>query len=239
MNRVFALSLVFGAMLPLPAHAGTGVLQLVDSRGSGDYLFWNQQITKGCGYRTILQFDGNLVTYNGNQPVWSSGTWNQPVGYAYVSYLGNFTLNDWADRSLWETRTRMQCDLHTNPHCAWSNLRQGDDGNLRVVFDNRTTLWSSKVSGPVTTGDCASTPERVTRVMVDEDRPGGDYKALELEEARPSWCGGFCALEYPTCQSYTYVPAGVKGPRPMCFLKTSAPAAFVRKGMVSGVIVTR
>jgi len=243
MKRGFVWVLAAASLLPTAASAGTGVLNGVNSQGSGEYLFWDQQITKGCRYRLVMQTDGNLVTYNGyNQPVWSSGTWGQGGGYAFVSSTGIAYVMDWYGRVLWQAGRHHPCDLYTNPYCTWSKLYQRDNGNLEILFNGSYQLWASNAIGPTMTGDCSLTPEKVTRVQVNEDRLGGDYRAIEISEARPSWCGGYCAQDHTRCQSYTYVPAGVKGPNAVCFLKDSVPApsyGAYAKGMVSGVIVRR
>jgi len=240
MKRAFVWLLAAALLAPTVASAGTGVLGNVDYRGSGEYLFWDQQITKGCRYRLIMQPDGNLVTYNGyGQAVWSSDTWGLGGIYARISYDGIATVSDWYGNVLWQAGRIHKCDLYTNPYCTWSKLYQQDNGNLQILFNGYYQLWASNAVGPTMTGDCSLVPEKVTRVKVDEDRRGGDYRAIELSEPRSSWCGVYCAQDYTRCQSYTYVPAGVKGPNAMCYLKNSVPAASYAKGMVSGVIIRR
>ena len=240
MKKVFVWLLALALIGPSAASAGTGVLTGVNQSGSGEYLFWDQQITKGCRYRLVMQPDGNLVTYNGyGQAVWSSGTWGQGGAYAFVSSVGTAYVMDWYDRVLWQAGQYYACDLHAHPQCKWSKLYQQDNGNLQILFDGYYQLWASNAVGPTMTGDCSLVPEKVTSVNVNYDRLGGDYRAIEMSEARPSWCGGYCAQDYTRCQSYTYVPAGVKGPNAVCFLKDSVPPLSYRKGMVSGVVVRR
>jgi hypothetical protein len=223
-------------LLSTVANAGTGILQNTDD-GGGEYLFSNQQITKGCFYRTVFQTDGNLVTYDGNgAALWATGT---SGGYAHVTFTGNLMVKNWSDQIVWQTHTSRSCDLNVPVKCTWSNLRQGDDGSLKVIHNNTAVLWSSGIAAPVTTGSCSTTPERVTRVSRNVNRPGGDIRGFFITEPRPSWCGGYCALEGPSCKAYTYVPPGVQGANAVCWLKHTVTPAVNQSGMVSGEVLVR
>ena len=69
------------------------------------------------------------------------------------------------------------------------------------------------------------------------DRPGGDYKSFELSDTGHEYldCREACARD-PNCRAYTHVKAGVQGPKPMCWLKSSVPAPRYSDCCVSGVL---
>lgn len=66
------------------------------------------------------------------------------------------------------------------------------------------------------------------------DRMGGDYKGFPIVDATS--CRQACAND-PSCQSYTFVKAGVKGPQAMCFLKSTIPPPTVDACCTSGARV--
>lgn len=70
------------------------------------------------------------------------------------------------------------------------------------------------------------------------DRPGSDYKDFIPADNNPLSCQVACAQD-AACKAYTFVPAGIltfesRGPVPRCYLKNSAPAPTVYKGLISG-----
>ena len=70
---------------------------------------------------------------------------------------------------------------------------------------------------------------------VDVDRPGGDYRAIEMWDPLPSRCQATCAAE-AQCQAWTYVPPGVLHTLfAYCSLKSSIPPARTTTGMISGL----
>lgn len=66
------------------------------------------------------------------------------------------------------------------------------------------------------------------------DRPGQNYRVLDLEVADPSLCGQACMGD-SRCRAYTYVKPGVQGPKARCWLKTGVPSAQTNPCCVSGV----
>ena len=56
------------------------------------------------------------------------------------------------------------------------------------------------------------------------DRPGSDYRRVELASPRPELCRNACWAE-PQCRSFTYARPGALGPRALCFLKDAVPPA--------------
>ena len=68
------------------------------------------------------------------------------------------------------------------------------------------------------------------------NRPGGDYKNFDLEPTVAGFapCQSACTHD-PSCRAWTYVVAGVQGPKPHCWLKNTVPPASKDKCCVSGV----
>jgi hypothetical protein len=66
------------------------------------------------------------------------------------------------------------------------------------------------------------------------DRPGRDYRDIDLSRPDPSLCRDLCAGD-PQCKAYTYVKPGVQGSSARCWLKTSIPDAVESDCCVSGV----
>ncbi len=68
------------------------------------------------------------------------------------------------------------------------------------------------------------------------DRPGGDYKNFEMEPTIAGFapCQSACTQD-PSCRAWTYVIAGLQGPKPHCWLKNAVPPAHKDKCCVSGV----
>ena len=68
----------------------------------------------------------------------------------------------------------------------------------------------------------------------DTDRPGQDYRNLDLPAARPQLCQAECGAD-PKCKAFTYVKPGVQGSSARCWLKSGVPAAGRSSCCVSGV----
>ena len=68
------------------------------------------------------------------------------------------------------------------------------------------------------------------------DRPGRDYKNFDLtaRSDNADTCKSACLAD-GKCKAWTFVKAGVQGPKPRCWLKTSAPPPIPNKCCVSGV----
>lgn len=75
---------------------------------------------------------------------------------------------------------------------------------------------------------------RPSTLEPDTNRPGQDYKSLELTDPQPEVCQQACADD-PKCRSFTYVKPGGQGPRAVCWLKSGVPAASKSDCCVSGV----
>lgn len=70
------------------------------------------------------------------------------------------------------------------------------------------------------------------------DRPGHDFRSLDLATADPALCQAECVGE-DKCMAWTFVKPGVQGDQARCWLKTPAPAKVENDCCVSGVIAER
>jgi hypothetical protein len=122
--------------LCLSVLTATGAFAQSSTLHEGQYLFPGQKLlAPGCYFETIMQNDGNLVTYenanNPGQPWWWSGTQNNVGGYAVLQGDNNFVIYNWADQAVWQTRTNERGN---------DRLVQQDDGNLVLYGDFATTF---------------------------------------------------------------------------------------------------
>ncbi len=69
------------------------------------------------------------------------------------------------------------------------------------------------------------------------DRPGLDYKTLELSAPNPDLCENACKKD-GKCRAWTYSWPGAKGPKATCALKTGVPPKRSDTCCISGVIST-
>jgi hypothetical protein len=66
------------------------------------------------------------------------------------------------------------------------------------------------------------------------DRPGADYRVMDLLAARPEMCRDNCWHD-PQCRAFTYVNPGLESPNARCRLKSAVPAARPDTCCLSGV----
>lgn len=66
------------------------------------------------------------------------------------------------------------------------------------------------------------------------DRPGRDYRSFPLQGADYRLCEKACEAD-SACKAFTYTNPGVKGPAPMCFLKSAAPPKTANTCCISGI----
>lgn len=69
------------------------------------------------------------------------------------------------------------------------------------------------------------------------DRPGLDYKTIELSAPNPDLCENACKKD-GQCRAWTYSWPGAKGPKAMCALKTGVPPKRSDTCCISGVLST-
>ncbi|BBX82875.1 LysM peptidoglycan-binding domain-containing protein [Mycolicibacterium aubagnense] len=105
-----------------------------DTLQKGEKLEVGQSLTSNNGaYRLVLQEDGNLVLYAGEQSVWATATDGQDVQRAEVQDDGNFVLYT-PDKPVWASQT-----------AGTDNVRLvlQDDRNL-VLYSGDDAKWSSE-----------------------------------------------------------------------------------------------
>jgi hypothetical protein len=225
------MALLAASLRPTAADAGTGKLFPWET------LYAGQQVTAGCHYRLFMGYNGDLITYAGDTPIWSAGTGGRGA-YATMSADGHIYVLNWYRQVVWSAGQRAWCSPEV-ASCPPLFLQQENDGNVAIYHGGNPT-WSSGVRGVPLIRDCAGVPETKTRQDWGYDRWGGDYRSIALIGAheREQYCGTHCAQD-SRCKSWTYVPPGVKGPSGFCFLKNTVPPLSRASGMVSGVVVRR
>ncbi|NKI95223.1 xylosidase/arabinosidase [Rhizobacter sp. SG703] len=113
---------------PPPPVSGCGVVP------ANTLLPVNRPLNSCDGrFQLWMQSDGNLVLYQGNQPLWSSGTAGKAVGKIAMQGDGNLVIYDPANRPFWASNT----SGHPGAHLTLQN-----DGNL-VVYLGSQALWAS------------------------------------------------------------------------------------------------
>jgi len=105
-----------------------------DTLNKGEKLEVGQELTSNNGaYRLVLQDDGNLVLYAGEQSVWATSTNGQDVQRAEVQEDGNFVLYT-PDKPVWHSDTKGAENVR---------LVLQDDRNL-VLYSGDDAKWSSE-----------------------------------------------------------------------------------------------
>ncbi len=87
------------------------------------------------------------------------------------------------------------------------------------------------------TGTAASAQSAFADALSTEtgiDRPGADYRSVDLDVADPAICRSACEQDQQ-CKAYTFVRAGVQGPTARCYLKNAVPDAVANACCTSGV----
>ncbi len=104
-----------------------------DTLNKGEKLEVGQSLASQNGaYKLILQDDGNLVLYAGDNAVWSTETNGKKVVRAEVQTDGNFVLYT-ADDAVWASQTKGANDVR---------LVLQDDRNL-VLYKSDGVAWAS------------------------------------------------------------------------------------------------
>ena len=85
-------------------------------------------------FQLTLQTDGNLVLYDGQTPIWATGTNGQTVSQAAMQADGNLVLVGPGGTVVWEARTAGH---------AGARLVLQDDGNAVVSAIDKRPLWST------------------------------------------------------------------------------------------------
>lgn len=127
---------------------------------------------------------------------------------------------------------KSRCD--GNPNCrAWTYVRPGFQGPTPVCYLKRPAPGA--VSDACCVSGVSAPREPIGPGMSDNtDRPGNDYRVIDLTLPRPDRCQAQCEAD-PSCRAWTYVRPGVQGPRARCYFKRPAPAANPDTCCISGV----
>ncbi|GAA3626734.1 hypothetical protein [Microlunatus ginsengisoli] len=126
----------------------TGPTATGDTMQPGQVLNPGNSITSASGrYRFVYQGDGNLVLYDGGQPLWASNTNGRPVGICIMQGDGNLVIYARGGHPIWASGTNGNAN---------SRLVAQDDGNVVIYQPGGHPVWSTNTwlpSGPTATGD--------------------------------------------------------------------------------------
>jgi hypothetical protein len=101
---------------------------------------------------------------------------------------------------------------------------------------NKQHQVGPEASGRYALLQCAGATDALRPTLEpDFDRPGSDYRDVEMTGADPTPCQEACVGD-AHCRAWTFVKPGVAGPAGHCWLKFEAPAGASRPCCVSGVI---
>ena len=141
--------------------------------------------------------------------------------YSALSAFGSSTnvgLRLWLNRKMAETEDPEKI----NRYQAFFTCLGGDCARLKALA---ATGGAEATAGANAAGFEANT-----------DRQGSDYRRFEVPSDDPQLCRQQCLAESDKCHAWTYVrPETTQGPKPWCWLKSSAPAPKTAKCCISGV----
>ena len=119
----------------------TGPAAQGDDMQPGEVLNPDQSITSANGrYRFIYQGDGNLVLYDGGQPLWASATDGRSVGACIMQGDGNLVVYGRAGEYVWDSASDGN---------AGSRLVVQDDGNVVIYRPDGAPVWATNTWLPV------------------------------------------------------------------------------------------
>jgi hypothetical protein len=114
---------------------------MADRLNPGDYLqrgTANTTITSASSkYRLVMQEDGNLVAYDGNNAIWAANTSGTDGQKAIMQNDGNFVLYHVDGRPLWASNTSGR---------PGSYVIMQNDGNL-VIYQPNAPVWATNTVG--------------------------------------------------------------------------------------------
>jgi len=100
----------------------------------GDFLLPGQSRQSADGrFRLVYQVDGNLVLYQGSNPLWASATYGTTLGFVAMQADGNFVVYD-STRAVWAS------DTWGHPGAF---LVVQDDGNTVIYSPGSSPLWAT------------------------------------------------------------------------------------------------
>ena len=106
---------------------------------SGDFLLPGQSRQSGDGrFRLVYQVDGNLVLYQGSNPLWATATYGTTPGFVSMQTDGNFVVYDSTGRPVWASNTWGR---------PGAGLMVQDDGNTVIYSTGSSPLWATNTWG--------------------------------------------------------------------------------------------
>jgi hypothetical protein len=123
-------------------------------------------------------------------------------------------------------------------NCAMIVRKIGDEGLFRdaILFMLNSHFWLRPFVIAVFCVVLLSAPANAARDG-STDRPGLNYKTIELSAPNPDLCENACKKD-GQCRAWTYSWPGAKGPKAMCALKTGVPPKRSDTCCISGVLST-
>ncbi|MEI8338966.1 MAG: hypothetical protein WCF91_03515 [bacterium] len=110
---------------------GTNQLSNNTTMSGGDFI-----VSPNGKFVTVMQYDGNLVTYTTNfKFVWASNTSGNYGAYAAFQNDGNFVVYSSGNSALWNANTQ---------NVSANNLRLGDDGNFNI-YSSSALIYSTNI----------------------------------------------------------------------------------------------
>jgi hypothetical protein len=115
--------------------------------------------------------------------------------------------------------------------------------NYPAVSDEHAVCWLKNAVPPRVPSSCcvSGCAVRVCRAAqrfleVETDRPGGDYRSVEVEtDPKGATCKAVCD-EDKKCRAWTYARPGYIGKSARCFLKDHVKPPRRKPGFISGVV---
>src|SRR5215831_1176391 len=106
---------------------------------SGDFLLPGQGRQSGDGrFLLVYQVDGNLVLYQGSNPLWATGTYGTTPGFVSMQTDGNLVVYNSSGRPVWASNT-------------WGHPGAGlvvqNDGNTVIYSTGSSPLWATNTWG--------------------------------------------------------------------------------------------
>ena len=140
----------------------------------------------------------------------------------------NFDLNSPAPGSLGGPEDVCRETCQRDAQCkTWTFVKAGFQGA-------KPRCWLKNVIPAPHANNCCVSGVPVRSLEGDVDRPGGDYANFDLASGDANACKGACEKDGSKCKAWTFVKAGMQGPKPRCWLKNAIPPASTNNCCTSG-----
>ncbi len=128
----------------------------------------------------------------------------------------------------------LQCERDRPLPCSF-NLSRGERRACGVLAQERRAATGPAVAAYPVSGAGVVEP-RNSFLEVETDRPGGDYRSVEVEtDPKGATCKAVCD-EDKKCRAWTYARPGYIGKSARCFLKDHVKPPRRKPGFISGVV---